>query len=174
MVTTVNKDLKNEHASDLKKLPWLGYPLLKFDLSRELEELRSRESFGRETGRSSKTLAKHSDFRLVLVLMKPHTQMNQHRSEGPISIHQLHGTACVRLPDRDVILGAGELMVLDGAVLHDIEAPEESAFLLTISWRDNRANRHESAEHSAERTFDDEGLLRMEDEGAPNKLRKWS
>jgi hypothetical protein len=33
-----------------------------------------------------------------------------------------------------VDLPVGHLLVLDRAVLHDVEAQEESAFLLTIAW----------------------------------------
>ena len=32
-------------------------------------------------------------------------------------------------------MSAGHLLVLDCGVLHDVEAMEESGFLLTISWR---------------------------------------
>jgi hypothetical protein len=101
--------------------------------------------------------------------MKANTQMNQHRAEGRVSIHQLLGNICVRLSDQKVILSAGELLVLDCGVLHDLEALEESAFLLTISWRNGRRNSRELAEASAERSFDEDALLRMDDEGAPNK-----
>jgi hypothetical protein len=31
-------------------------------------------------------------------------------------------------------LSAGQLLVMDCGVLHDVEAVEESAFLLTIAW----------------------------------------
>jgi hypothetical protein len=93
--------------NELSRLPWLADPLLKFDISRELLELRSKDSWGRETGRSSKTLAKHSDFRVVLVLMKANTKMNQHQAEGRISIQQISGRMLVRLPDQEVTLDWG-------------------------------------------------------------------
>jgi hypothetical protein len=73
-----------------------------------------------------------------------------------------------------VTLRNGELLVLDGAVLHDIEAKEESAFLLTISWRNGTRHGREPAEGRKERTFDEDALLRMEDEGASNKTPKWT
>ena len=37
---------------------------------RAADDLRNEDSWQRETGRSSKTLAKYPDFRIVLVLMK--------------------------------------------------------------------------------------------------------
>jgi quercetin dioxygenase-like cupin family protein len=158
-----------EQSDELSRLPWLADPLLKFDLSRELLELRSKDSWGRETGRSSKTLAKHPDFRVVLVLMKANTQMNQHQAEGRISIHQLSGNIRVRLPNQEFTLSTGELLVLDGSVSHDIEALEESAFLLTISRRSDRTTNPEDEKAFAERILDEEAVLRMDDEGAPRK-----
>jgi quercetin dioxygenase-like cupin family protein len=159
------------HADDgstaLTRLPWLADPELKFNLLQELQQLRLKDSWGLETGRSSKTLAKHPDFRIVLVLMKAATQMNQRRAEGRVSIHQLLGRICVSLPDRKINLSAGELLVLDCGVLHNLEALEESAFLLTISWQNGRGRARDSEEGSAERIIDEEALLRMNDEGGP-------
>jgi hypothetical protein len=106
--------------------------------------------------------------------MKANTQMNQHQAEGRISIQQLFGHIRVRLPHQQVTLSRGELLVLDGAVLHDIEAKEESAFLLTISWRSDTKHGREPSEGRKERTFDEDALLRMEDEGAGSKTPKWT
>ena len=123
-----------EGIKALNRLPQLAEPLLQFDLVSELQQLRGEESWQRETGRSSKTLAKYPDFRIVLVLMKANTQMKQHRAEGRISIHHLLGKICVHLPDQKVSLTPGQLLVLDCGMVHDVEALEESAFLLTVSW----------------------------------------
>ena len=40
----------------------------------------------------------------------------------------------VQLPEQTVDLPDGHLLVLDRALVHDLEALEESAILLTISW----------------------------------------
>ena len=123
-----------EGSKALNRLPQLAEPSLQFDLVSELQQLRGEESWQRETGRSSKTLAKYPDFRIVLVLMKANTQMKEHRAEGRISIHHLLGKICVHLPDQKVNLTEGQLLVLDCGMVHDVEALEESAFLLTVSW----------------------------------------
>ena len=44
----------------------------------------------------------------------------------------LPDTFACRLPDRTVELPAGQLLVLDQCVPHDVEAEEDSAFLLTL------------------------------------------
>lgn len=134
MTTKTSVCHAGEDSNALSRLPGLADPLLQFDLQEELQQLRQRDSWQRETGRSSRTLAKYPDLRIILILMKAKTQMNEHRAEGRVSIHHLLGTICVHLPDRKVNLAAGQLLVLDCGVLHNVEAVEESAFLLTIAW----------------------------------------
>ena len=154
-----------EVSNVLNRLPQLGQPLLQFNLLQEIQALRQEDSWERETGRSSKTLAKYPDFRIVLILMKADTKMDQHRAEGRVSIHQMLGKICVHLPDQDVTVSAGDLLVLDCGVLHNLEALEESAFLLTISWDKGRIENPSSPVSSAEGRMEEEARLRMDDEG---------
>ena len=123
-----------ESRAHLTRLPGLADPVLQFDLAKEIEQLRTRESWRRETGRSSETLVKQQDFRVVLILMKANTRMDKHRAEGRISIHTLQGRICVHLQDQKLEMPAGRLLALDCGLHHHVEALEESAFLLTISW----------------------------------------
>jgi quercetin dioxygenase-like cupin family protein len=60
--------------------------------------------------------------------------MNEHRAEGRVSIHALLGKICIHLLDQKVNLEIGQLLALDCGMVHNIEALEESAFLLTVSW----------------------------------------
>src|SRR5580692_7475768 len=84
----------------LNRLPELAEPLLQIDLERELQKLRQEDSWQWETGRSSKTLAKYPDFRIVLIMMKGGTRMRQHRAEGRISLQELKGRVRIHLADR--------------------------------------------------------------------------
>src|SRR4029077_8164998 len=144
MATNLSVCHPGDGIEALNRLPGLAEPLLHIDLERELQQLRLEDSWRRETGRSSKTLAKYPDFRIVLILMKASTRMRQHRAQGRISIQQLKGQVCLHLADRKVHVSAGHLLVLDCGVLHDVEALEESALLLTISWRRERGDAAES------------------------------
>ena len=149
----------------LTRLPRLAEPLLQIDIEQELQQLRLEDSWQRETGRSSKTLAKYPDFRIVLILMKGGTRMRQHRAEGRVSIQQLEGRVRIHLQaHRKVEVSAGQLLVLDCGVLHDVEALEESSLLLTISWRKGEADTSESFS-STEQRLDEEAVSRMDDEG---------
>ena len=164
MATNLGSCHPGDGMDVLNRLPGLARPLLQIDLERELQQLRREVSWQRETGRSSRTLAKYPDFRIVLILMKSGRRMRQHRAEGRISIQQLEGQVCIHLADRRVSVSAGQLLVLDCGVLHDVEALEESAFLLTISWRRTKSAASESR-RSSQRRLDEEALSRMDDDG---------
>ena len=123
-----------EGSKALTRLPQLAKSLLQFNMAEEIRQLHREESWMRGTGRSSKTLVKYADFRIVLVAMKGKTLMKEHRAEGRISIHTLVGHIRITLPDQSVEVPSGQLMALDCGIPHDVEALKESAFLLTISW----------------------------------------
>jgi hypothetical protein len=106
MTTNISACHPGEAAEALNRLLQLAEPLLQFDLQKEPQHLRRQDSWQRETGHSSKTLAKYPDFRIILVLMMAKTQMNEHRAEGRVSIHHLLGTICVHLPDQNINLSA--------------------------------------------------------------------
>lgn len=112
----------------------LSGPLLQFDLAAELDQLHRDESWQNPTGRSSKTLVKYPDLRIVLIAMKANTRMHEHTAAGRISVHTLDGHIRLHLPERVVDLPARHLLALDQCVPHDVEAAEDSAFLLTLSW----------------------------------------
>jgi quercetin dioxygenase-like cupin family protein len=109
-------------------------PVLQFGLASELDQLHREESWLQTTGRSSKTLVKHPDLRIVLIAMKANTRMHEHTAAGRISVHLLNGHIRLHLSDQVVDLPAGHLLALDQCVPHDVEASEDSAFLLTLSW----------------------------------------
>jgi quercetin dioxygenase-like cupin family protein len=169
MATNLSACHPGDGIQVLNRLPGLAEPLLQIDLERELQQLRQQDSWQRETGRSSKTLAKYPDSRIVLILMKSGTRMRQHRAEGRISIQQLEGRICVHLADRKVNLSAGHLLVLDCGVLHDVEALEESALLLTISWRREKSVTPDSFSPT-QRRLEEEAVSRMDDEGGAPTL----
>ncbi len=129
--TDVSSEHRRGHASIEGTL---DTPSLQFDLAKEIKELRKEESWNQETGRSSKTLVKHPDLRIVLILMKANTRIHEHKTTARISVQTISGHIRLRLPNRTVDLPAGNLVALDQCLEHDVEALEESALLLSISW----------------------------------------
>jgi len=124
----------SSYRENLTRLPELANEVIRRNLDDELKKLKDAPSWQRESGRSSETLVKYDEFRIVLVGMKPGSYMSHHRAEGPISIHAIGGKIRVHLPDdRTEDLKPGDLLTLDRCLEHDVEALEESSFLLTIA-----------------------------------------
>ena len=111
----------------------LTAPLLTFNLTAETERLRGEEHWLKD-GRISQTLVKYSDFRIVLILMRAGTLMQEHKADARISIQGLSGRLMVQMPEKAVELSSGDLLVLEKCLPHDVRAVEDSAFLLSISW----------------------------------------
>jgi len=114
-------------------VPGLTGPVLRFDLTAETEQL-GHEGAWKRTSRNAKTLVKYPDLRVVLIAMQAGTRMEGHKADGSISIQGLTGKLRLHLPGQSVELPAGRLLTLERALPHDVEALEDSSFLLTISW----------------------------------------
>ncbi len=67
--------------------------------------------------------------------MKTGTHMNDHKADARISIQAVRGKLLLHVPDQKSLeLSTGQLLTLDCGMHHDVEALEESAFLLTVAW----------------------------------------
>jgi len=117
---------RRPHASPMAE------PLMEFDLPAEVDRLRAETTWS--SGQNAKTLVKYSDLRVVLTVLQAKARMPEHKTEGRISVHVLSGHLHLRAAGRTFSLRPGSLLALDHGVPHDVEALEESAFLLTIAW----------------------------------------
>jgi quercetin dioxygenase-like cupin family protein len=106
-------------------------PLLHVTLAEHLERLRQEPSW-RAKGHNAITLTKGSGLRLVLMLFGPGAKLAEHRTAGPLTFHVLTGAVMFRSGERAETLRSGELVALDAAIAHEVEALEESACLLTL------------------------------------------
>lgn len=129
MVAETNPQTGREH-----EVGTLTAPLLTLDLNREIEQLRSEGRW--QSGHTAKTLAKYPDFRVVLIVMKTGGRLEKHRTEGRISVQTLDGRIRFSTAERSVELAAGQMLTLEHDIPHDVEGIADSAFLLTIVWRD--------------------------------------
>lgn len=111
----------------------LADPVSTIDLTAELAHVRGEET-SRQSGRHAKTLVKDSDLRVVLIALRPGARLEEHHAPGRITIQTLTGRLQLHVAGQIVDLPAGRLLTLGRAVSHDVEALEESAFLLTIAW----------------------------------------
>ncbi len=109
----------------------LADPVMTFDLDREIERLHAEVDW--RTGQNAKTLAKYDDLRIVLTALVDGRRMPGHKTDGRISIQTVQGCLRVHAGSRSIDLHAGQVLVLDRAIAHDLEAVGDSAFLLTIA-----------------------------------------
>lgn len=111
----------------------LDGPHLSFDLAAEIDRLR-RETPWRESGHNAITLAKYPDLRFVLTVLRGGVRMATHEPDERVSLQVLFGRLRVRAAQQVVELRQAHLLAVDRGQAHEIEALEDSAFLLTLSW----------------------------------------
>ena len=116
--------------------PPMAGPFIDFDLPAEVHRLHAETTWS--TGQNARTLIKYDNLRVVLTALQANARLPEHKTEGRISVHVLSGHIQLRADGRTFSLRPGGLLALDRGVLHDIEALEESAFLLTIAWPDSQ------------------------------------
>lgn len=126
-----------------------GGPTLRFDFLLEAEQLRREEAWS--NGRNAQTLVKHPDFRLVLTVMKRGTRMHQHQAKGTVCIQPVSGHVRVHVCGEAFDLVAAQMLSLDPNLPHDVEAVEDSAFLVSIAWsHDSRSVQPRKDQRSTE------------------------
>ncbi len=106
---------------------------LEFDLAAEADRLKAEPTW-RSEGHNAKTLVKHPDFRVVLIALKAGGRMNEHKTDQCVTIHTLVGRLRLHLPAQVLDLPSGALLALEQTVLHEVEALEDSVFLLSLGW----------------------------------------
>jgi quercetin dioxygenase-like cupin family protein len=109
----------------------MAAPFLEFDLLRELEQLHAEPKWS--SGQNARTLVKLEDFRVVLMTLRARSRIPLHQAKGRISIHTVFGHIVVRAEGRAFKMPRGALLALDKGLPHDVEAVEDSAFLLTMT-----------------------------------------
>lgn len=109
------------------------------DLDKEIDRLRRDTSSKTGAGRNTKMVIKYPEFRIVLITMNVGSKWEDHKTNSRIFVQVLRGQICFRTANNTFELSAGQLLVLDPGVLHSVESPQESAFLLTLSDVANRS-----------------------------------
>ncbi len=109
-------------------------PCLTFDLPHELARLQTEDTYAR-TGHNARTLAKYPDTRVVLTALKAASRVRTHETDERIAIQVMVGRVRLWLPfGTKEEIGEGGFAVLDRGIAHELEAVEDSAFLLTVTW----------------------------------------
>jgi quercetin dioxygenase-like cupin family protein len=112
-------------------------PELPLDLVATLRALRA-EAHPATQGHRQISVAHRGPLRLVLFAFEPGGRLPQHRAPGLVTILALAGRLQVRTPRGTHELEAGQAVLLDPDVPHDVEAMVESDMLLTVHLLDAR------------------------------------
>jgi len=102
------------------------------DIASELAGSRQHKPW--QSGLYSKLLLKADDLRVLLIAIETGAKLKEHHADGTVSIHALEGTLCIHVQGQTHNLRAGQILTLAPGIKHDLEAREDSALLLTISW----------------------------------------
>ena len=102
------------------------------DLAEELVHFTHHKPW--QSGLYSKLLVKAEDLRVLLIAMEAGAKMKEHHTDGTTTIHVLQGVLCLHIQEKSKDLQRGQILTLAPGINHDVEARDDSAFLVTISW----------------------------------------
>lgn len=102
-----------------------------FSLADALADLRAEDHPAR-AGHRQIALLQRPPVTQVLFSFEAGGHLDEHSAHGLVTIHVLEGELRVRAEGSDHELGAGDVLVLDPDVPHDVRAVERSAMLLTV------------------------------------------
>lgn len=106
--------------------------MAEFDLNQEIADAAGNKPW--QAGHHAKTLFKKHDFRVVLINMEKGAHIKEHHADGTISVQVLKGNVRMNVSGKAHELSTGNLFTLGASIRHDVEALDDAAFLLTISW----------------------------------------
>ncbi len=106
-----------------------------FDLDQEAKDLVLSPQW--QTGIARKVLVQYPDLQVTLRRLKAGAHIPDHHNPGRICVQTVMGRIRMNADGRTFDLPEGAILVLDRAVTHDVQAVEESAFLLTVAPSEN-------------------------------------
>jgi quercetin dioxygenase-like cupin family protein len=88
------------------------------------------------TGRFARLLIGLGALKILLVAMREGTRWTEHQTEGRVAVQVLRGRIRMHALERDFDLRASTLLALESNIPHDLEAMEDTVFLLTMAGPD--------------------------------------
>jgi quercetin dioxygenase-like cupin family protein len=107
-------------------------PLVHRNLPEEVARLQAEPAW-RDGDRNAITLTKRAGVRLVLTTLRQGAVLQEHRAPGAASLHVLSGRMTLRVDDRPLELGPGDVVTMEAGLTHSAEALADTAFLLTLA-----------------------------------------
>ena len=106
---------------------------IQFDVWEELGELRQNAEW--RGGIARKVLIRCPDLQVTLRAMKANARIPRHHNPGRICVQTVQGHIRMHAGEELFDLPQGKTLVLEPGITHDVEALEESAFLLFVAPR---------------------------------------
>jgi len=109
----------------------LDQPLMAFAIAEEISKINADQRTTKQRKRSA-VLAKNEHVRIVLAVLERGEALQEHETEGQITVTVVHGAICFDALQERVRLTAGGLLTLRPGIRHSVEALEDSAFVITV------------------------------------------
>ena len=107
--------------------------LLVFNIAHEIASLRS-ETEWTENDKTSRTLAKDVDFRVLLSVLHTGAAIDEQDGDARASIHLVEGSAELDVAGQKTALEQGQLAVVNAGQAWVLRATSDCAVLLTLAW----------------------------------------
>jgi quercetin dioxygenase-like cupin family protein len=107
-------------------------PFAHWRLDEQVERLKT-EAAWHDGDRNSITLTKRTGLTLVLTVLREGAVLAEHRAPHAVSLHVISGRISVRVGDRSLELGAGEVVTMEPRLTHTVQARSEATILLTLA-----------------------------------------
>jgi len=120
-------------GSEKREARTLTGPARDFNLADEIATLK-REPTWQQSDRNSRTLVHESQLRIIVTVMKAGARLHEHRTDGAVSIQTIQGHLRLGIGQDAVDLPQGRLVAIEPGVTHELDAIDESAFILTVAW----------------------------------------
>jgi quercetin dioxygenase-like cupin family protein len=125
-------------GSDTRPARAMIEPLMRFSLEVEADSLRLEPEY-REGDRNSRTLAKETDLRVMLTVLREGAALDEQDGDARATVQVIDGTATLEIDGAEAHLQPAEVAVIDRGEPWVIRADTDCALLLTIAWPPEKA-----------------------------------
>jgi quercetin dioxygenase-like cupin family protein len=101
-----------------------------FNVWEELQELHRTPEW--QDGNARKVLVQYPDLQITLRAMKANNRIPKHHNPGRVCVQVVQGHIRIHAGDELFDVPQGMMLILDPGTIHDVEAFEESVFLLIV------------------------------------------
>lgn len=107
-------------------------PVVHIDVPDYLKQIKSEPTW-EMSDRNAMTIYKTDAMRLVLIALHKNALLEEHSTNGNISVQLLDGEINFNVEGKSYNLTKGQIITLHRNIPHSVNAVEESVFLLTIA-----------------------------------------